>query len=149
VSLVSVLLLRYQDVKNEFPSSTIIREMENKSISLDKLNEWSNLIRSDFVTRNATSLPISSEDQDTSIPLVDLQTQLSTNTSDLTILNGNIMHINIELAEQKQTILTVQQSIDEMELKLGIIMDLHSVESYYLGIGSIIGQISVRSDPIF
>jgi hypothetical protein len=40
-------------------------------------------------------LPISSEDQDTSIPLVDLQTQLSTNTSDLTILNGNIMHMHI------------------------------------------------------
>jgi hypothetical protein len=124
VSLVSVLLLRYQDVKNEYPSSTIIRQMENKSISLDKLNEWSNLIRSDFVTRNATSLPISREDQDTSIPLVDLQTQLSANTSDLTILNGNIMQINIELAEQRQMMLTAHQSIDDVKLKLGIIMDL-------------------------
>jgi hypothetical protein len=87
VSLVSVLLLRYQDVKNEFPSSAIIRQMENKSISLDKLNEWSNLMRKDFVTRNATSLPISSEDQDTLIPLVDFQTLIP---QGLTILNGNI-----------------------------------------------------------
>jgi hypothetical protein len=34
------------------------------------------------------------------------------------------MQINIELAEQRQMMLTLHQSIDDVKLKLGIIMDL-------------------------
>jgi hypothetical protein len=77
LTLVLILLLRYEDLKASYPQHVILMKMEGKRrVSPETLQRWSVLVKKDFIQRNATSLSTLPEDQ--LIPLGDLQSHIST-----------------------------------------------------------------------
>jgi hypothetical protein len=113
-TLVLILLLRYKEVKEAYPQHMIIATMEGKrGVSIEILESWSDLVKEDFIRRNATSLTMSDLNESTMIPLGDIQTHISQQANTLRILETNSMNDRIVLNQLCEKTNQLQRQVND------------------------------------